>query len=157
MVGGKAKHKGRMELARPWEPAFGQGMHSVPGDAVRLASTDQSPPPEPDHSFAKYPQAVHVPRYRVVVEVALDHRLEPLAGLRNGIVHSLTKLLLDAPQSRPHALADRLAPYLEVPVPAFPADVRETQKVERFRLTFPSLFPALFGIPPELDPAFYPG
>jgi hypothetical protein len=31
--------------------------------------------------------------------------------------------------------------------------VRETQKVERLRLAFPSSFPALFGIPPELDPA----
>jgi hypothetical protein len=31
--------------------------------------------------------------------------------------------------------------------------MRETQKVERFRLSFPSPFPALFGIPPELDPA----
>jgi hypothetical protein len=31
--------------------------------------------------------------------------------------------------------------------------VRETQKVERLGLAFPSSFPALFGVSPELDPA----
>jgi hypothetical protein len=31
--------------------------------------------------------------------------------------------------------------------------VREAQKVERFRLTFSSSFPVLFGIPTELNPA----
>ncbi len=34
-----------------------------------------------------------------------------------------------------------------------PADARETQKVERLGLSFPSSFPAIFGEPPELDPA----
>lgn len=31
--------------------------------------------------------------------------------------------------------------------------MRESQKVERLWLTFPSSFPVLFGEPPELDPA----
>jgi hypothetical protein len=31
--------------------------------------------------------------------------------------------------------------------------VRESQKVERLGLTFSSSFPAIFGKPPELDPA----
>src|SRR5205814_8493351 len=34
-----------------------------------------------------------------------------------------------------------------------PADVPETQKVERFRLAFTSSFPVLFGKPTELNPA----
>ncbi len=53
----------------------------------------------------------------------------------------------------PHALADRPALYGEVPVPVFPADVRETQKVERLWLAFSFSFPVLFGGSPELDPA----
>jgi hypothetical protein len=35
--------------------------------------------------------------------------------------------------------------------------VRETQKVERLGLTFPSSFPALFGVPSELNPARFVG
>ena len=31
--------------------------------------------------------------------------------------------------------------------------MREAQKVERFRLTFPSSFPVQLGVPPELKPA----
>jgi len=62
-----------MELTRFGEPSISQSFHSLPGDLVRLASTDQGPPPEPDHPFAKYPEAVQVPGYRVVVVVALRH------------------------------------------------------------------------------------
>ena len=56
-------------------------------------------------------------------------------------------------QLRPHALADRVALHRKVPVPVLPADVRESQKVERLGLPFSSLFPVLFGKPPELNPA----
>jgi len=42
-------------------------------------------------------------------------------------------------------------------LPVCPADVCETQKVERFGLAFPSSFPWQFGIPPELDPARFVG
>jgi hypothetical protein len=89
----------------------------------------------------------------MVVEVALHDRLEPRPGPRHRIVHAPTELLLDFLQLRPHALADRLAPYRERPVPVLPAQVRKSQEVERFRLSFPSPFPVRFGIPPELDPA----
>jgi hypothetical protein len=89
----------------------------------------------------------------VVVEVAFDDGLEPLSGLRHRIMHALMELLLDCLQLRPHAFADSPALYGKVPVPVFPADVRETQKVERLRLTFPFSFPVLFGVAPELDPA----
>ena len=69
----------------------------------------------PKHSIPEYAEAVEVPRYRVVVEVALHDRLEPLTGLMHGIVHTLMELLLNLPQLRPHAFADRLAPYRKPP------------------------------------------
>jgi hypothetical protein len=72
-------------------------------------------------------------------------------------VHTGAKLLLELLQLRPHTFAGRLALHGKVPLPVCPADVRETQKVERFGLAFPSSFPALFGIPPELDPARFVG
>ena len=89
----------------------------------------------------------------MVVEVTLNDRLEPLTGLRHWIVHSPTELLLNFLQLRPHALADRLAPYRERPVPVLPAHMRESQKVERFRFSFSSLSPVLLGESAELYPA----
>jgi hypothetical protein len=68
-------------------------------------------------------------------------------------VHSLSELMLDRLQLRPHALAAGLAFHRKRPIPVLPADVREAQKVERLGLSFPSSFPAIFGEPPELDPA----
>ena len=79
----------------------------------------------PEHSIPEFAEAVEVPRYRVVVEVALHHRLEPLAGLGHRIVHTRTELLLNLPQLGPHAFADRLAPHRKSPQPILPADVRE--------------------------------
>jgi hypothetical protein len=43
--------------------------------------------------------------------------------------------------------------YREVPVPVLPADMREAQKVERFRLPFSSPFPVSLGTSSEVDPA----
>jgi hypothetical protein len=69
------------------------------------------------------------------------------------MMHAFAKLLFDLPQLYPHAFRDGLPPNGKLAVPVFAADVRESQKVERLRLAFPSFFPALFGKPPELDPA----
>ena len=67
-------------------------------------------------------------------------------------MHALPKLLLDLSQLSAHALADRRAPHREPPNSVPPADVLEAQKVECFRLAFPSSFPVLLGKPAELDP-----
>jgi hypothetical protein len=120
---------------------------------MRLAAIPQGPSPESRHPLPKYPQAVEVSRYRVVVEVALHDRLEPLSRLRHRVVHPLAELLLDWFQLGSHAFAYRLALHGEVPLLGLPADVREPQKIERLGLSFPSSFPVLFGEPPELDPA----
>jgi hypothetical protein len=98
-------------------------------------------------------RAVGVSRYRVVVEVALHDRSEPFADMRNRIVQAVTKLLLEFQQPGSHSLADGLSLYRKVPVPVLPADMREAQEIERFRLAFPSSSPVLLGKPSELDPA----
>ena|SRR6516162_1784629 len=142
-----------MEHARLGKPADRQKAHAGPREPMRLAAIEESPPPESSHPFPKDTQTIEISRHRVVVEVASHDRLEPLARLRHRVVHTPAKLLLDLLQFRPHTLAARLALHGEVPLPSRPADVRETQKVERLRLAFPPSFPALFGIPPEFDPA----
>jgi hypothetical protein len=89
----------------------------------------------------------------VIVEVALHDRFEPLPGFRDWFVHALSELLLDICQLAPQALADRVTLHREVPVPVLPAYMRESQKIERFGLSFSSLCPVLFGKSPELNPA----
>jgi hypothetical protein len=80
-------------------------------DPAFLAPSANGTPPENKRPIAEHPQAREVSRYRVVVEVALDDRLEPLSGLGQGIVHALTQLLLNLSQLGSHALADRRAPH----------------------------------------------
>ena len=98
-----------MEHAGPREPTVTQPKHLFPGHPL-LASATQCVPPEPQQSMPESSQAADVSRDRVVVEVALYDRLEPFASLSHGIVHALTKLLLDLSQFASHALADRHAP-----------------------------------------------
>jgi hypothetical protein len=104
-----------MEHARLRKPALSQGEDTLPGDRALLASAAERMPPMPYHSFPEYAETVQVPRYRIVVEVALHDRFEPLAGLAHRIVHTLTELLLNLPQLRSHAFADRLAPHRKPP------------------------------------------
>ena len=73
--------------------------------------------------------------------------------MRDRVVHALTELLFNFCQLRPQTLAYRMALHRKVAVPVFPADMRESQKIERFRLPFSSLFPVLFSKSSELDPA----
>src|SRR6516165_7413688 len=89
----------------------------------------------------------------MVEVVALQDGFEQLARLRHRYVPTPLELLLDLLQLPPQALGDRPALHGEVPLPVLPADMREAQKVERFRLPCSSLFPVLLGIPPELDPS----
>ena len=142
-----------MQHVRNGQPAGRELTQSWPVEAVALAALAQLGSPQPGQPVAKEPQAVEVSRYRMVVEVALDDRPEPLARVRNRIMPTLAKLLLEFLQLPPQALADRFPLHGKLPPPVLPADVREAQKVERLRLTFPSSFPALLGIPPEHDPA----
>ena len=142
-----------MKNTRPRNPAVSQLSHPRPRQMMLLAPMDQHGPPEPDHPIAECGQTVGVSGHRVVVEVALDDRPKPLAGLRYRIMHPSTELLLDFQQLGPHSFVDRFALYSIAPIPVLPADMRESQKVERIGLPFSSLFPVLLGEPPELNPA----
>jgi hypothetical protein len=118
-----------------------------------LATLHELRMPQPGQPVPKGPQAVEVPRYRVIVEVALRDRPEPFARVRHRSVPAPAEVLLDGLQLRSQAFGGRPASHDEGPVPVLPADMREAQKIERLGLAFSSLFPALFGITPELDPA----
>ena len=104
-----------MERSRLRKPSLSQSEGARPGNPAFLTPTAKSTPPERKHPIPKHTQTLEVSRHRVVVEVALYDRLEPLSGLGHGIVHALAELLLNLPQLGSHALADRGAPHHESP------------------------------------------
>ena len=78
-----------MQHARSGQPASRELTQSVPVEAVALAALAQLRSPQSGQPFPKGPQAVEVSRYRVIVEVALHDRPEPLARLRDRIMPTL--------------------------------------------------------------------
>src|SRR5215468_5701001 len=113
MNGGKACIRKGMKRARLRKPTLSQCEDARPRGPVFLAPAAKSTPPVCQHPIPKHPQTPEVSWNRVIVEVALDDRLEPCSGLGHGVVHALMKLLLNLSQFAPHALADCRAPYHE--------------------------------------------
>jgi hypothetical protein len=85
----KANAGVRVENARFGKPPFGQSLHAHPVQAMSLAATYQSFPPQLGDPKTEDMQTVCISRYRVVVEVALHDRLEPLSGFHNWIVRAV--------------------------------------------------------------------
>jgi len=104
-----------MERTRWGKPSLSQYKEARPVDPVFLAPSANGTPPESKHPIAEHAQTREVSRYRVVVEVALDDRLEPLSDWGHGIVPALTESLLNLSQLGSQALADRRAPHHESP------------------------------------------
>src|SRR5215469_11204281 len=142
-----------MEHKRFRKPALCQCKHACPGDPVFLAPAANGMPPQHKQPVPEQREASGVSGYRVVVEVASHDRLQPLAGLGQGIMHSLAEFRFDASKLGAHALADRLAPNCKPSKAVFPTDVGKAQEVERLRFPFSSTSPVLFGEPAEFDPA----
>ena len=104
-----------MERSRLRKPSLSDNESARPGVSAFLAPAANSTPPEREHPIPEHSQTREVSWYRLVVEVALHDRLEPLSGLGHGIVHALAELLLNLSQLGSHALADRGAPHHESP------------------------------------------
>src|SRR5579864_5284759 len=108
MNGVKAHTWIRMHDADAGNPPAHQSVHALPVDAASLASTAQRLPPVPGNPIAEGLKPFPVAGNRVIVEVALHDRPQPLPRLWNRIVHSLPQLLPDFLQFRAHPLAYRL-------------------------------------------------
>jgi len=83
------------------------------------------------------PERPAIRGHRVVRKETGNHRLQPSALFGNGVVHAATQLLLDLPESRPHAVTPCLAMEQERPPPGFAADEREPQECEGLRFAKP--------------------
>ena len=94
-------------------------------------------------------QPLRVEGHRVVREVSAYHSAEPLSLDRYGQVASPKERLADLLQLRPQSVLHRVPKQHEPPRPRLPADVREAQEVEGFRLAMPTLATPLLGEPAE--------
>src|ERR1035441_4675251 len=147
--------------------SFGHGCRTSTGGSLCTKSLQKTSPrpsallappaylaePQTKHLTTEPLHSLLVVRYGVILEISANHRLEPLQVLLDRFVHPFSQFLPNILQLGRHAFADRLASYREIPFPAAPTDVCETQKIEGFRLSFPTLLPALGSITPELNQA----
>src|ERR1019366_6426765 len=131
MASGEALRGIRVEHAWRRKPAPSDREHALPRHSTLLTAAAQNAPPQAKYPFPEHAEAVQIPGYCVVVEVALHNCTEPSAGVRRSVVHACAELLLNLLQLCPHTPTDCQALYAETPVPVFSADVREAQKIER--------------------------
>jgi hypothetical protein len=68
-----------MERSRLRKASLSQNEDARPGEPAFLAPAGKDTPPECKHPIPRHTQTREVSRYRVVVEVALYDRLEPLS------------------------------------------------------------------------------
>src|SRR5215471_19209200 len=96
-------------------------------------------------------QCLRIRGYGVVVEVAFDHKPQPLSLFRNWQVHAPQQLLFDHLELPPHAVCSGFPFNLELARASVPADEGEAQEVEGLRFAEPAPRAALCREASELD------
>ena len=133
------------------QPPKNETVHPRPGQAGALAATPKRPTPVPDHLIPKRFRRRAIAGHGIVGEVPPHHACQPSALRGDGQVPACHQLRLYRSELRPQPLRDRETPQPEAPGPGLPADMRETQEIERLRLTQTPRRPLSDGVPPELD------
>src|SRR6516164_2948540 len=124
-----------MKDTRSGKPVIGQFRHPMPREAVLLAAASERSTPEVGHVMPERRERPTVCGYRIISEMACNDLLQPVALIRDGLVHSQPQLRLDFLELRPHAVAPGLALKLEESPVRFTADEGEAQKREGVRST----------------------
>ena len=143
-----------MEDRHTGNPARDQRPEPRPSHAASLTPSPQRAVPAPNDLRPKAVQTIQIAGYRVVVEVALYDRPQPLPDLRHWLVPAAAKLLLQLFELGAESFLDRLS-LDDVPagLPGPPTEVGEPQEVKHFRLVLASLFPVCGCVAPELNQA----
>src|ERR1700691_1457887 len=130
------------------------GQKPFPSHPIALAPPPQRAVPAPDHLSPKGVQTIHITGHCVIVEVALYDRPQPLPDIDDRLMPASPKLLLQLAELCRESLTNRLSLDDEpAGLPGRPTQVRETQKVEHFRLALASLLPVFGGLAPKLNQA----
>lgn len=74
----------RMKDGRSGKPASARATRQGQSDPVFLAAAPKRTHPAADHLLPKTSETGHIPRHRMVVEVCLDNRSQPLPELSHG-------------------------------------------------------------------------
>src|SRR5687767_10712091 len=109
MHGVKADARKGMQDTLGGNPTVNQRLQSPPVQAGLLTAQTELPPPEPDDPSPEGTESTHIARHRVVVEVALHDRPQPLTYPCNGLMPALAQLLMQRFQLGRHPLASGLA------------------------------------------------
>jgi hypothetical protein len=115
------------------EPIVHQSGETLRAEAVALAAAPECAPPQSPHEESEGRQSGAIGGHGVILEIAPYHLPQPPTDHRDGLMHPLPQLRFQFPQFGPHPVAPRLPHQQEIPLPGASADVRESQKVERFR------------------------
>src|ERR1035437_3361083 len=123
---------------------------------MSLASAHQCMSPSATNLTAHTCQTIQISRYSVVVEVPLNHAIQPLAHNGDGFMPSSHQLCPDCVECRSHSLLRRQAQDLESALPVGATAVRKPKEVERFRLALPPTFAIGCGESTKLDQSRLP-
>ncbi|MGB8837045.1 MAG: hypothetical protein WCC67_09900, partial [Candidatus Acidiferrales bacterium] len=148
----------RMIYACRRQPTVDQTSHSVPTDVAILAAARERLMPEQACPQSERAERGAVHGQSVIADVSTNDRTQPLTYFRDGVVHSPSEFVFYFAQLRLHPFTNRLPQHRVVSVASrLPADMREAEEGERFRLSFSSLFLVSSREPPELQKSRFVG
>jgi hypothetical protein len=127
-----------MKYDRFGKPKVGQFGHPCPRDPSLLAASSKRAPPQVGDVVSEDGHCPSIRRHRVIVEVAVDHKPQPLSLIRNWLVHAPPQLLFYHLELRSHAVSPGFPFDLELARASFPADEGEAQEVEGLRFAEPA-------------------
>jgi hypothetical protein len=131
-----------MQNPRQRQIAINDRAEAFPRQLMPLTAMPEGPQPRAHNFPPEYLYCYEVPRNSVIVEVALHHRLKPAPCISDPFVTPPTQLLPYRPQFVAQPFLDGLPPNREPAMyPGFPADMRETQKVEGLGFALAPLLP----------------
>ena len=97
-----------MQDLRTRNPSIDQRPEPLPSHLISLTPPPQRAVPAPDHLSPEGVQTIHVAGYRMVVEIALYDRPQPLPDIDDRLMPASPKLLLQLTELRRESLTNRL-------------------------------------------------
>ncbi len=123
------------------EPLLSKTSYMLPCNPVLLAATANDAQPAFAHLEPKAQKTGEIPGRRMVVEIALDHALQPFPDFPQWLMHAPPKRDFHLFQLSEESLSDGLAQHEELAVlPGPSADVREPKKLNVSGLPSPRRF-----------------
>src|SRR5450830_154138 len=113
---------------------LGNTVESVPRHFWSLASAHQCMSPGATDILAHAAQSIQIARHSVVVDVPLHHAIQPFAHNGHRLMPSSHQFCPDFCNLHSHSLLHRQTSNLEQALSVGTAAMRESEKVERFRL-----------------------